>query len=120
MATTQTDFLVNRLNFDPVVFMGCSEKEIYLVIGSIGVPLCLVCSVLGALLWHNIPFGLLGGFILSIVFVWIAIKAIQRIKRDKEPGYIQQVLLCKLEQRKLYKSPLVCRSGSWLIGRLVE
>ena len=27
----ETDFLVNRLNFDPVVYKGCTEKEIMLV-----------------------------------------------------------------------------------------
>ena len=113
----EIDFLVNRLNFDPVVYKGCTEKEIMLVIAVITLPLCILFGFLGYLLWSNVFFGILIGGVISLFFTFIALRIVGRLKRDKEPGFLQQALVFKLEQKGLLKTPIIRRSGSWMIGR---
>ena len=116
----ETDFLVNRLNFDPVVYKGCTEKEIMLVIFIIAVPLCFLFGVIGYSFWNNIFFGILTGGILSLFAVFIALRIVERWKRDKEPGFLQQAAMYKLEQKGILKTPIIRRTGSWTIGRFVK
>jgi conjugative transfer region protein (TIGR03750 family) len=116
----ETDMLVNRLNFDPVVYKGCTEKEILLVVLITALPLCLLFGIFGYLLWQNIFFGILIGGILGIGGVFAALNLVQRLKRDKEPGYLQQALFYKLEQKHLLKTPVIRRSGVWMIGRYLK
>jgi conjugative transfer region protein (TIGR03750 family) len=116
----ETDFLVNRLNFDPVVYKGCTEKEIMLVVFVIALPLCFLLGVMGYVMWRNIFFGILIGGVLSLLVVFIALRVIERLKRDKEPGFLQQALMFKLEQKGILKTPIIRRTGSWTIGRFVK
>ncbi len=112
--------LVNRLNFDPVVYKGCTEKEILLVVVVTALPLCLLFGIFGYMLWHNIFFGILIGGMLGIAGVFGALNLVQKLKRDKEPGYLQQVLMYKLEQKGLLKTPIIRRNGAWMIGRYIK
>lgn len=116
----ETDMLVNRLNFDPVVYKGCTEKEILLVVLITAFPLCLLFGIFGYLLWHNIFFGILIGGVLGIGGVIAALNLVQRLKRDKEPGFLQQFLICKLEQWHILKTPIIRRNGPWMIGRYLK
>jgi conjugative transfer region protein (TIGR03750 family) len=74
-------------------------------------------SGLGSFLWGNVFFGIVIGGIFSIFFAAISLRVIERIKRDKEPGYLQQALIYKLEKKGLYRTPIIRRTGSWTIGR---
>ena len=111
------DFLLNRLNYDPVVFMGCSQKEIITVIGCISVPLLSVGSVFGYIAWDNVPFGILPGFILPAVLSLVALNVIRHTKRDKAPGYLEQMVTDKIEKAGLRKTQIIRRSGAWSGGR---
>lgn len=113
----EIDFLVNRLNFDPVVYKGCTEKEIMLVIGAVALPLCILFGFFGYFMWGNVFFGILIGGVLSLFCTFIALRIVGRLKRDKEPGFLQQALIYKLEKKGLLKTPIIRRSGSWMIGR---
>lgn len=110
------DFLLNRLNYDPIVWMGCSQREILLVAALISAPLLLLGATMGYLAWGNIPFGMLPGLLLSVVGITVGLKAVARVKRDKEPGFLNQVVTDKLEQWGVKKTPIIRRSGSWSVG----
>ena len=116
----EIDLLVNRLNFDPIVFKGCSEKELYLIIALVALPLCGLFGVIGSLLWGNVFFGILIGGILGVIGIFVVIHFVERLKRDKEPGYLQQILFFKLENKRLYRSPVIRRTGTWMIGRYLK
>tara|TARA_B100001250_G_C19369106_1_gene601119 strand:- start:64 stop:423 length:360 start_codon:yes stop_codon:yes gene_type:complete len=113
-------FLVNRLNYDPIVFMGCSEKEIYAIIAIIAGPLLTLGGVMGLLLWGNIPFGMLPAFILSSIGIISALKVVKKLKRDKEPGYLKQQVSLFAQKHRLIRTPIIRRNGSWLTGRMVK
>ncbi|MCK4609176.1 MAG: DUF3487 family protein [Gammaproteobacteria bacterium] len=113
----ELDLLVNRLNFDPVIFKGCSERELYFTIIGVSLPICAIFGLFGYLAWSNIFYGILIGAVLSLAVVFFALGIVEKIKRDKEPGYVQQLITFKLEQKGFIKTPIIRRSGIWMIGR---
>jgi len=116
----ELDMLVNRLNFDPVVYKGCTEKEIIFVALITALPLCAFFGFLGFLLWRNIFFGILIGGVLGVFGVFMGLNIMQRLKRDKEPGFLQQVVVRKFEQMHMLKTPIIRRHGPWMIGRYIK
>ena len=111
------DFLITRLNEEPILVRGCTQKEIMLVLGS-GVLPCLVASgVIGMMLGWNIFFGMIPGALLGVGAFMGGTLLIQRKKRDKEPGYIDQMIQDILARYHLVKLPLIRRTGAWTIGR---
>jgi conjugative transfer region protein (TIGR03750 family) len=113
------DLLLNHLNYDPIVYMGCSEKELWLIVLGIAAPLLVIGGIFGYLKWGNIPFGMLPGFVLSVIGVFVAISIVKRVKRDKEPGFLQQTITDQLEAKGVLKTKIIRRSGSWSVGRML-
>ena len=111
------DFLLNRLNYDPVLFWGCSQKEVGVVVAVIMLPLVLVGAIIGYAVWKNIPFGVLPFLVLGLILGFIALKTIARIKKNKEPGYLNQAITDAFEKSNFKKTEIIRRSGFWSVGR---
>lgn len=110
------DILLNRLNHDPIVFMGCSEKEITILVLLIGVPLFLLGGIFGHIFWQDVFLGVVPAFLLAAVLFVIALRVVRRLKRDKAVGFLQQSLLDQLERFGMIKTPIIRRSGFWSVG----
>lgn len=117
MNESSQDLLLNRINFDPIVFMGCSEREIFIAMMGTGSTLLGAGGLLGFLCLGSIFSGVIIGFFLSVPVVFGVLWLIGLIKRDQEPGYLQQRITDALEKHHLVKSPIIRRSGPWSTGR---
>ena len=110
------DFLPDRLNEEPVVFLSMTNSEIkYATLLCLGfwVP---VSTIVGALL----GFALLG-FALSLAFVFISLwligKRLRVVKRGKPRQYHVIAIQAWLQDRSLARRTLVRESRCWDIHR---
>lgn len=113
------DFLLNRLNYEPIQWMGCSQSEVTMLSAIIGGPILLIGGLFGYLAWGNIPFGMVPALLVSVAAIFIGMKVVTRIKRDKEPGFLQQVITDKLESSGVKKTDIIRRSGYWSVGEML-
>lgn len=112
-----SDVLATRLNFDAVVFCGCTMKEMQ-AIGSISLMVCMF--MLGSLMEVLIHLFLVGvglAFPAAVGLSWFVAQIFQRVKQGKPKGYWKQRLLLALEDGYLMPSLYIRRSGYWSVGR---
>ena len=110
------DILANRLNAEPPIFKGCASSELVVIVGVaalVWLPVCLLLA--GAAGAVTVGFGMAGAAI--VMSVMGAASFLQRFKRNRPDGYYQQRIMLWLHDRGLRRSPFVCRSGAWDIGR---
>lgn len=113
----QPDLLMNRLNFDAIVFSGCTMKELqHIVLASLAFAIAIMGS-LSSLLFGMFMIGVGLAFPTTVVLTWVLAKVLQRIKQGRPKGYIKQRVLLWLEDAGLKASPYVRRSGRWSVGR---
>ena len=108
--------LADRLNAEPAIFKGCSSSELGVIVGVaalVWLPFSLVLAgLMGAV---TMGFGLAGiGVVVTVV---VTATLFQRLKRNRPDGYYQQRFVIWLHDKGLRSSRLVCRTGSWDIGR---
>ncbi len=111
------DFLPNRLNFDVVVFSGCTMKEMQILVL---VTLMFSIGVLGGLTKCLISMFLIGvglSFPATFGLTWFTARLFQKLKQGKPKGYVKQAFLLWCENQGLLKTPYIRRSGVWSIGR---
>jgi conjugative transfer region protein (TIGR03750 family) len=110
------DILPERLNAPPVIFRGCSSRELgVIVLVAIGfwLPVSLALAAwLGAV---TMGFGLAGIGIVGTV-VGVA-SVLQRLKRNRPEGFYQQWIALWLHRKRICRSPLIARDGYWDLGR---
>lgn len=115
-ARRDIDFLPDRLNEEPVVFLSMTNSEIKYAAG-----LCLgvwvpVSTLVGALL----GFALMG-FALSLALVfgslWLIGKRLRVVKRGKPRQYHVIAIQAWLQDRGLAPRTLIRESRSWDINR---
>jgi conjugative transfer region protein (TIGR03750 family) len=111
------DLLATRLNFDAVVFCGCTMKEMQ-AIGSISLIVCIF--ILGSLMKALVDLFLIGvglAFPTAVGLSWVVAHLFQRIKQGKPKGYWKQKCLLTLEDWHFMPPLYVRRSGYWSVGR---
>jgi conjugative transfer region protein (TIGR03750 family) len=111
------DLLGHRLNFDPIIFAGCTLKEMQ-VIGCINLFICILG--LGVAMKCLINLFLVGvglAFPCAVGLTWMVAHSLQRIKQGKPNGYWKQKALWFLQNHGLLPEIYVCRSGYWSVGR---
>jgi len=119
MNTNQTDLLPTRLNFDAIVFMGCTRKElIWLSLSSI-ISCALILGVLTKLMFGMLLVGVGLSFPVAVGVTCFGALTLQRLKQGKPKGYLKQSLLIRLERNGIQKSPFVTRSGKWSTERFL-
>ncbi len=111
------DMLPNRLNFDAIIFCGCTMKELQkLVMVSFFGSLFLFGFIAKALIGMFL-IGVALAFPLTVVFTWMGALMLQRIKQGKPKGYLKQAWRLFLERKGVLPSPFTTRSGKWSVGR---
>jgi len=111
------DLLPNRLNFDAIVFCGCTMKEMQ-VIALTSLTFCIV--VFGSLMKLLINMFLVGvgiAFPLSVGLSWLIALFFQKAKQGKPKGFVKQTLLLWCEDKGLLAPIYIRRSGHWSVGR---
>jgi len=108
--------LAERVNAEPAIFRGCASSELgALLAGAVvfWLPAALLLSILAGA--PALALGLSAVGILATV--WLAAGILQRLKRGRPDGYYQQRLVVWLHRRRLKRSPLILRTGTWDVGR---
>jgi conjugative transfer region protein (TIGR03750 family) len=111
------DLLGHRLNFDPIIFCGCTLREMQ-VMGFSYLVICIL--MLGILFKCLINLFLVGvglAFPVAVGLTWMIAQLFQRVKQGKPKGYWKQKCLLFLQNHKLLPEIYVCRSGYWSAGR---
>ena len=110
------DFKTDRLNFDVVLYRGCTLKEL-LQIGFLSFFVCFICSVLftlsffGSFTWSFVPTLIISPFVGKGILA-----RLQMLKRDKPYAYYEHVLQLKFAKYG-FSCPYLRRSGLWAIER---
>ncbi|WP_165793866.1 TIGR03750 family conjugal transfer protein [Hyphococcus luteus] len=108
--------LAIRVNDPPTVFRGCTAGElIFIAVLSLAMllPLCtFVASFVGG--WM---LGLGAAFLLMLGSVFVSATILQRIKRNRPPGYYQQLIPIALHRRGIVKSRFRLPKGKLALGR---
>lgn len=119
MSTPSDDLdhvLAIRVNDPPTVFRGCTAGElIFIAVGSflILTPLSMFAlSFLGG--WM---LGLGAAFLLTLDTVFVCATILQRVKRNRPPGYYQHLMPIALHKRGIVKSRFRMPKGRLSIGR---
>ena len=113
------DLLPNRLNFDAVVFCGCTMKEMQLI-AILSLTFCVLA--LGFLMKWLINMFLVGmglAFPAAVGLSWSIAMIFQRAKQGKPKGFVKQSILLWFEDKGLQQSPFIRRSGKWTVGRFI-
>lgn len=110
------EFLPDRLNADPVVFRGMTNREVLFLAGS-GLAIWMPISFLIAWLVGFPVFGLAGGLVLMIAQIWFASLYLMRAKRGKPEGYHLEAILIALQKFGVANCGATLYSGPWDIVR---
>lgn len=111
------DILPNRLNFDAVVFCGCTMKEMQ-TIALVSLISCMVgCSLLAKIFFGLFLIGVGLAFPMTVAMSWCLALVLQRYKQGKPPGFTKQQAIMTLSRYGLAKSPYITDSIKWSLGR---
>lgn len=111
------DVLPNRLNFDAIVFCGCTMKEMQAIaIFSLVTCIFLLGSLTKAL-FNMFLIGTGLAFPAAVGMSWTLALLLQRLKQGKPQGYLKQLILLKLEDLGLMPNIYIRHSGKWSVGR---
>ncbi len=116
----ENDFLPNRLNFDAVIFCGCTFKEMQ-IIAIISLVTCiLLLATITEVLFGMLLIGVGLAFPACVGMVWILAIIFQKAKQGKPKGYVKQKFYLWLEDKGILTSPYVRSSGKWSVGRYLD
>lgn len=110
------EILADRLNAEPVIFKGCSSSELGVIVGVaalVWLPVSLILAGLAGAVMMG--FGIAGIGVVATVLLMASL--FQRLKRNRPDGYYQQLIVLCLDDCGLRRSPFICRSGAWDLGR---
>ncbi len=118
MSYQEIDLLANRLNYDAVVFKGCTMNEL-LIISALCIGLTsILLAILIQIIFGNFIYGIALGFLIGGGLTYLICTLFEKIRRGQEKGYIQQLIALKLYKTGfLINKEMIRRSGSWMIGR---
>ncbi len=115
-ARRDIEFIPDRLNEEPVVFLSMTNSEIKLslmIFFAIWTPLCLIVGLLvGKVL---LSLACVAGMVFASM--WLAGKRLRIIKRGKPKQYHMLALQAWLQDRGLTKQVLIRESRTWDIQR---
>jgi conjugative transfer region protein (TIGR03750 family) len=105
-------FIPDRLNEEPIIFIGMTDSELKLAgMVSVGfwVPVCVVvAAVLGAGI-----LGLAAGTLLAFASMWVIGKKLRVIKRGRPKQFHVMTITAWLEDRRLKSQTMIRQSTVW-------
>jgi len=115
-ARRDIEFIPDRLNEEPVVFLAMTNSEIKLslmIFFAIWTPICLIVGlIIGKVL---LSLACVAGMV--FLSMWLAGKRLRVIKRGKPKQYHMLALSAWLQDRGLSKNILIRESRTWDIQR---
>ena len=115
-AQRDIEFIPDRLNEEPVVFLSMTNSEIKLslmIFFALWTPICLVVGfIVGKAL---LSLACVAGMV--FLSMWLAGKRLRKIKRGKPKQYHMLALSAWLQDRGLSKQVLIRESRTWDIQR---
>jgi conjugative transfer region protein (TIGR03750 family) len=111
------DLLPNRLNFDAVVFAGCTMKEMQVIAIATLVSCIVLLGFLTQCLFGMFLIGVGLAFPIGVGVAWVIAHAFQRAKQGKPKGFIKQRLILWVEDKGFIAPIYLRRSGKWSVGR---
>ena len=116
LARRDVEFIPDRLNEEPVVFLSMTNSEIKLslmLFFALWTPLCLIVGlVIGKTL---LSLACVAGMV--FLSLWLAGKRIRILKRGKPKQYHMMALSAWLQDRGLARKVLIRESRTWDIQR---
>ena len=112
-------FIPDRLNQEPIIFIGMTDSELKLAgLVSVGfwVP---VCVVIAALLGSGI-LGLAAGTFLAFASMWLIGKKLRVIKRGRPKQFHVMTIKAWLEDRGLQTQTMIRESTVWDTHRRIK
>ncbi|PKG68608.1 TIGR03750 family conjugal transfer protein [Pseudoalteromonas sp. GutCa3] len=109
-------FTGDFINEEPVVFKGLTDAEIkitFLTALGFGAPFGVILALLIGLPELIIAFVL----IFPIVVVFLLAGWMEKARRGKPPGYIQQKVTVFLIRNRMKSNDITCESYKWSLGR---
>lgn len=116
MLEQHNEILADRLNEQPTIFRGCSSQELVTIAwvsAVIWIPICVMLSSMLGYAMVGFSLGAIG--VGCTVFVTATI--FQKLKRGKPFGYYQQLFACFLEDKHIWRSKFIRKTGVWSLGR---
>ena len=110
------ELLADRLNSEPLIFRGCSNSELGMILlGAVlfWVPVSLMLAAAFGAVAMGLGFSGLG----ILATVYFGATVFQLIKRGRPDNYYQHLMMIRLNDVKLWKSNLIRRTGFWSLGR---
>lgn len=121
MSGDEIDLLANRLNYDAVVFKGCTMNELIIIAGICLCVCCLSFALLLQLVLDNFLYGIAIGFLVGGGLTYAVCIVFEKMRRGQVNGYLVQLVKCKVEKTGLFPpSEVIRRSGVWMIGRKIQ
>lgn len=112
--------LPTRLNFDAVVFRGCTMKEMQIIAISNLIVNLLLYGFLMKLLINMFLIGVGISFVITVGTSYLTASILQKAKQGKPKGYVKKKYILWCEDRGFIKSPYIRRSGKWsCLGRRI-
>ena len=114
------DLLAHRLNFDVIVFAGCTMKEMQ-AIALTSLTLCiLVLGFFTKIMLNMFLVGVGLAFPIAVGMSWGVALVFQKIKQGKPKGYVKQQILIWCADHQLIPPIYIKRTGKWSIGRHIK
>lgn len=113
----EIDFLPNRLNYDAIVFKGCNANELKVIAASCLLLCCVICALLLSMIADNAIYGVALGLMLGFGMTYVTCSILETVRAGQEAGYLQQLIALNCYHWGISRSPVIRRSGYWMIGR---
>ncbi len=116
LARRDVEFIPDRLNEEPVVFLSMTNSEIKLSLMLFFVLWTPVCLIVGLVIGKTLlSLACVAGMV--FLSLWLAGKRIRILKRGKPKQYHMMALSAWLQDRGLARKVLIRESRTWDIQR---
>lgn len=105
-------FLPDRLNRQPVVFLGLTDGELRMVALANLLTWLPVCTIVGALFGAAV-LGLGAGAVVAAGGVWVSGRVLRRLKRGKPAGYHADAIRAWVEDKGLVGRTMLREDAVW-------
>lgn len=116
MSEHEITFIPDRLNEEPVIFIGMTDSELKLAVG-VSLGFWLPVSIIVAVLFGQGILGIAVGTLMAFLTMWLLGKKLRVIKRGRPKGYHVMAISAWLEDRNLKPKTMIRETRTWDIKR---
>lgn len=114
--STDIEFIPDRLNEEPVIFIGMTDSELRIG-GVLSVLIWVPVCVLIAMLFGQAILGIGAGVTFALGTMWVLGKKLKTLKRGKPVGFHVNAAIAFLEDAGLKSKTMIRESRGWDIRR---